>query len=302
MKKFYAFAAAAMVAVSANAQALYMTGASAAAEEGGLPAQWDPANPAEFEVVDGNFQLEVAGLSTFKISTVKGTYDETTGAAIWDEYNANALGCEYGNEQGVAVALEAGNDANIMCPWTGDWKVVVAGDLSTITLTTNTPAPDGIKLYLRGDMNSWDNIEGWEFEQLSDNVFRFVFGEGQAIAAGETFKIADGGWAKYNFGAGEDAMLLLEVDTEIFNGSNTNMTLEEECNGVCWFTFDGNWVAFSNDPDFVPEFAGNVGVNSVAASNGEAQYFNLQGVRVANPENGIFIVVKDGKSYKTVVK
>lgn len=301
MKKFYAFAAAALVAVSANAQALYMTGASAAAEEGGLPAQWDPANPAEFAIVDNNFELEVAGLSSFKISTVKGTYDAETGAAIWDEFNGNALTCVYPDEQGVAVDLEAG-DANIMCPWTGDWKVVVTGDYATITMTTTTPPPAGITLYLRGDMNGWDNIEGWEFEQVSDNVFKFVFGEDQAIALGETFKIADDSWAKYNFGAGEDAEVFLEVETEIFNGSNTNMTLEEECNGVCWFTLDGNYVAFSNDVDYVPDFAENVGVNTVAVSNGEAQYFNLQGVRVANPENGIYVVVKDGKATKAVVK
>ncbi len=35
--------------------------------------------------------------------------------------------------------------------------------------------------------------------------------------------------------------------------------------------------------------------------NAPAVYYNLQGVRVANPENGLFIVVKGGKSTKVVL-
>ena len=45
------------------------------------------------------------------------------------------------------------------------------------------------------------------------------------------------------------------------------------------------------------------GVATVAAeSNSEAVYYNLQGVRVANPEKGLYIMVKDGKSTKMLVK
>ncbi len=43
-----------------------------------------------------------------------------------------------------------------------------------------------------------------------------------------------------------------------------------------------------------------VSVASIAAANGEAVYFNLQGVRVANPENGLFIRVQNGKAVKVV--
>ena len=41
------------------------------------------------------------------------------------------------------------------------------------------------------------------------------------------------------------------------------------------------------------------GVDAVESdSNGDAIYYNLQGIRVANPVNGIFIEVKDGKAAK----
>lgn len=44
------------------------------------------------------------------------------------------------------------------------------------------------------------------------------------------------------------------------------------------------------------------GVDSIeAADEGEAEYFNLQGVKVANPEHGIFIKVQNGKAVKVIL-
>ena len=40
------------------------------------------------------------------------------------------------------------------------------------------------------------------------------------------------------------------------------------------------------------------GIAGIEAEDGEAVYFNLQGVRVQNPENGIFIRVQNGKATK----
>ena len=40
------------------------------------------------------------------------------------------------------------------------------------------------------------------------------------------------------------------------------------------------------------------GIAGIEAENGEAVYFNLQGVRVQNPENGVFIRVQNGKAVK----
>lgn len=308
MKKFFTLAAIAAVAMTASAQSLYMTGASSkTAEEGGLPANWAPSNPAEFAVVDGNYQITINGLQTFKISTAKSEVEGEWGDAETG-FNSGVLTCNYGKEAGAVVALEPGDGAspNINCPWEGDWTVVVAGDLSTITMTTTTPKPDddGIKLYFRGDMNGWGSPEEWMFEQVSDNVFKFVCGEGQQVGLGEAFKIADGTWTEYNFGAMEgEGAILLDVDTELNGGTDPgNLTLEEVWNGICWFTLEGNYVVFSNDVNFKPEWVGDTAVEEVEVAEGEAQYFTLQGVRVANPENGLYIVVKGNKAYKTILK
>ena len=40
------------------------------------------------------------------------------------------------------------------------------------------------------------------------------------------------------------------------------------------------------------------GVEGIAEDEGEAEYFTLQGVRVDEPEEGIYIVRKGGKSSK----
>ena len=44
------------------------------------------------------------------------------------------------------------------------------------------------------------------------------------------------------------------------------------------------------------------GVDEITVAEGEAQYYNMQGVRVANPENGMFIRVQNGKAQKVVIK
>ena len=45
----------------------------------------------------------------------------------------------------------------------------------------------------------------------------------------------------------------------------------------------------------------NAGISDVDADNTSAIYYNLQGIRVEHPENGIFIEVKDGKSRKVSI-
>ncbi len=46
----------------------------------------------------------------------------------------------------------------------------------------------------------------------------------------------------------------------------------------------------------------SAGINGVeVAEDGEAVYYNLQGVRVANPEKGLFIQVKGGKAGKVIL-
>lgn len=312
MKKIYALVAAAFVAMAANAQdgaPLYITGQSAAAEDGGFAKMWDVtaegATPMKY--ADGVYSVHVNGLSSFTISTVAN--------GSWDDWKAAAFTCKYGDVPGKAVELVSGGD-NILCPWLGEYDVVVSGDLKTITLTTNTPQPP-LEVFLRGDMNNWlndgatDTEEGkkWMFSTTDNKIFKLVLGEGMAIMPGETFKIADAGWAKFNYGS-DGETLAYDVEIPVFFNATENLSFAEadgEFTGVCYFqnADEANgiepMVYFSNDKDAECPFENQGGVAGVVVdSNSAAQYFNLQGVRVANPENGIFIVVKDGKATKIV--
>lgn len=316
MKKIYALAAVACMALAANAQngaPLYITGQSAGADKGGFTADWyvgegSADGVTQLEYADGVYKIHVNGLSSFTISTACGS---------WDEWQAEGVcyTCEYGDEPGVAKELTFGK-ANILTPWQGDYDVVVSGDLKTITLTTTTPQPP-VRVFLRGDMNGWLNDgatdtevgDSWLLTPSYENqIFHFVCGDDQVIAAGETFKIADAGWAKYNYGSDGEA-ILFDVETDVFFNAQSNITLEAEWSGALWaiFTKDFNQVLFSEDKEVACPEAWlelvNVGVAGIEAEdNAAAVYYNMQGVRVANPENGLYIVVKGDKATKVLVK
>ena len=55
----------------------------------------------------------------------------------------------------------------------------------------------------------------------------------------------------------------------------------------------GNYIVLLN---------GVSGVENVAAENAPVEYFNLQGVRVANPENGLFIRRQGNTISKVVIR
>ena len=85
------------------------------------------------------------------------------------------------------------------------------------------------------------------------------------------------------------------VEYSFFN----NYTLESVPAG----TYDVTIVVtiFNNAPSlYVIKYDKASGVEGVEAAAAEAEYFNLQGVRVANPENGVFIRVEGGKATKVV--
>ena len=71
-------------------------------------------------------------------------------------------------------------------------------------------------------------------------------------------------------------------------GKNWTSTLTEPAT----YTFDPEAMTLTIDK--------GSSVGTIVAEEGEAVYFNLQGVRVANPENGMYIRVVNGKAQKVV--
>ncbi len=289
MKKFYAFAAAAVAALSMNAQTLYICGA-------GDGLDWVPTAPMEVELVDGAYTFDIDNLTQFKISTAIGEPAEgdTDG---WNSYNAAAKTCVYTEDDlGSAVALEDG-DANIGTPWKGLYHIVVAGDLSTITMTTTTEKPTGFTpLYVRGAMNEWGAGDEWKFSTEDGITYTFVCQGETVIPAGIEFKIADADWDKYNFSAGG---IVTVDDYSYWFAGNDNSTMAEDFEGTITFKLPGEGETEAEVYFDTTELGA---VSAIEAENAPAEYFNLQGVRVANPENGLYIVRQGSKVTKQVIR
>ncbi|MDE6243402.1 MAG: hypothetical protein K2M14_05270, partial [Muribaculaceae bacterium] len=279
MKKFYAIAAAAMTALSMNAQ-LYVVGA-------GEGLAWEPTDPMVVELENGAYTFEINDLTQFQISTELGNWDTFNTA----KYMPTAALTE--ENLGTAVELALGGEGNISTPWKGDYKVVVAGDLSTITLTTDTPKPDpnaAKEIYLRGGMNEWGSPAEWMFSHKEGNDYYFVCKDATMIPAGTSLKIADADWNVYNYGANGP----ITIDDESWwNYNDQDSLMTEDFEGTVYITLPeeerGELTVLFKSGVFE-----NSAVETIAVANGEAEYFNLQGVRVANPAQGLYIVRQGG--------
>lgn len=297
MKKFYAFAAAVLAAVSMNAQngaPLYATGAAP------FDPAWAPESPASFDWDGTNYVMTLEKATSFKISTAFGD---------WDTFNASAL-CGEVTEANLGTAVSiAPSDGNINLPWEMDCTVTVAGDLSTITVVTSTPKPVGFpKLYVRGDVNGWDNIEGWEFETFDGVTYWFDVTGDKTFSAGDAFKFASAAWnTPFNYGLeGEE---VFPGDEDLIFNFNTNgnaMMGEDYAEGTIKVVVDADVPTNPATVTFYDEIVEHTqaGIAEVELDeNAPVEYFTIQGVKVAGElANGIYIAKQGNKVTKVLVK
>ena len=279
MKKIYALLAVAAMAMSANAT-IYVCG-------DGNDLAWSPDAPKVVEAVAGAYTFTATNCASMKISTAYGD---------WDTFNAAAVACTLNEENlGTEVAL-APSEGNIVLPWTGDWTIVVNEAVTTLKATTTTPKPTSIDLYVRGDMNNWGADDNWKFSTTDDpTVLTFNCDGDHTILAGQGFKIADGSWGQYNYGT-SDVIIPDEFGTE-WNYNGGNAMVESDFNGVIEFHVP----AVPQGPALVVFLESGAGVENIAIENAAKEYFNLQGVRVANPANGLYIVRQGNKVSKVML-
>lgn len=307
MKKLYTLLAVALTAASMSAQTLYFKGA-------GEGLSWEEGVDLAVNPENGVYTVKVNNLSEFKVSTFSSTggWDGETG------YNAGALyaaGLDKEENLGKAMPAEINGGFNNATPWAGDYTIVVAGNVAageaTITLTTTTPKPEGYTaIYLRGGMNNWlndatpEDMATWEMKTNDGKVYWFDCTGATVIPAGTEFKIADANWSAINYSAGDEIVPFDEPLPWTYNNP-TNGLMSEAYEGTIKLDLvDGPrkdalvtvYTTLSTDNPF-----GAV-ENVVVDSNATAEYFNLQGLRVANPENGLFIVRRGNTVSKVLVK
>lgn len=253
----------------------------------------------EYQAENNIVTFTIDNLSKFKVSVKESTE--------WDGDNGFNAGC-YGT--GVDSFVENGvyPEGQIMdivawgedqmLPYTATYTITVNYNDMTMSARAHTaPSAEAPAVYLRGDMNNWLNggaDSAWQFTyDNADNCYKFDCAN-TPIEEGVKFKIADMGWGNINFGYGEmDVPTYGEPIDLVFNGDDIQLT--SNFSGALIFKIEGTQYATLT---FVE--SGDNGVENILAAEGEAVYFNLQGVKVANPDKGIFVRVQNGKAEKVI--
>ncbi|MDE6558889.1 MAG: hypothetical protein K2K29_03275, partial [Muribaculaceae bacterium] len=194
----------------------------------------------------------------------------------------------------IEYPLEEG-DGIVVFDYTSPLTLVVNVTNKTVTATLSDPAPATINITVDGnsEIHRMNLVAGSEDEYMTTH--EITFAAGSCV----DFRIGD---KRYNpvFTIAPAA----EGDAEV-----VEFTLVE-----------------ANDTDPAPEWKGSdastpvnviingktltgkvgkdvqTGVAVIETTEGNAVYYNLQGVRVANPENGIYVKVQNGKAQKVTVK
>ncbi len=290
MKKFYTLALAAAMAVSASAANLYLVG-------NGEGLAWEPEAPLVIESANGVFSFDLKNCEQFKMSTEIGP---------WDVFNTGALFADISEESaiGQALPLENNPDPNISLPWFGDWHVEIPENYATITITNLSAKPSGFtKVYIRGAVNDWGAPDDWELKTSDGIVYWFNCEGDHTLPVGE-FKIADANWGSINYGGGGE--VIPDYSAVEWNYNANNSVIGEEYTGTIKFELSNgprNPAPVTLYPEIVEWEGFGSGVEeSIVAGNEATVYYNLQGIRVENPQNGLFIARQGNKATKVLVK
>ncbi|MDE6835409.1 MAG: hypothetical protein K2J03_00445, partial [Muribaculaceae bacterium] len=139
-----------------------------------------------------------------------------------------------------------------------------------------------------------------------------IFGD-PLLSSEDMTKNDDGNWvlsniedATGNFGIKQVSDLTGGQSGWYASAGDTTVTLGSEMacvlNGKNFAIEEGTYTFTFNPETLVLVVTGKTsGVSAIEAEDAEAIYFNLQGVKVANPENGLYIKVVNGKSQKVMI-
>ena len=277
---------------------------------------WDPTNAFALTTKDrenGLYEGEVAiggemgtsfGYFSFCTSVSSSSSDWS---GVGTRYGATTS--DFPIEIGVAAELTSGENSFKVTEGTYNFSVNLKD--MTVTLTSNgTPEPTYPEtLYLIGNANGWNiNDDSLEFTNEGDGIFTLE---------GVSMEPADGSESSYftlytelgdfdanYYGAPQanEADGNFKVDSEFTVKEEVELPIAK--NKVSWIVAKGTYditVNFEDMMMILVRTSIETGITNISADeNAPVEYFNLQGVRVANPENGIFIVRQGSKVTKVI--
>lgn len=278
MKKFYLLLTALFVAVAANAADWYLIGAFNG---------WALADPAAkfTEKSAGVYELEMAELSTnFKINS--GTWADEFGAASGKV------------ELGVPFALAGSGSGNInfldMDAITNA-KLVLNTNDKTLLVTGQKKVVEKVWYIcgIGGNYEVWGD-KTYEFSKTeTEGIYKIIALDITTGTSG--FKISTANWAE-QYGAADPS-------ASIQYGQFSAVLGEVSFGGDVPIGLTGKWDVTWDYNNLTVSFKQNTGVEEIEFDANEAiEYFNLQGVRVENPANGLYIAKQGDKIAKVLVK
>lgn len=170
-------------------------------------------------------------------------------------------------------------------------------NLNEQTIVVSGNAGGEAHWYIAGINGVFELTEEWELFPVEgqDGVFQGVI---EVVEQSGEFKISDTGWAhELGTNTPEEVfitpdILSIVLDDVVGEGGNVPYELVE---GIYTVTFDYNEYTLTFS-------AGDDAVDAIFMdSNAKAEYYNLHGMKVANPDKGIFIKVVNGKALKVVM-
>lgn len=289
MKKIFTLACAAIAAISFNANA---------ADIWAMPGTYNGWS------LENNLFEEVDGVLTQKIAEIKGDFKVvkyTDEVKNWDiAWGVAAAGDIVEANKDVALTFK-GENANLPAGKVlkNVTVTIVPGADNALTIKF---APESIEdeqeaWYLVGEAPlEWNFNDNTIMTKAGDNVYTKTVDA--ATADKFTFKVdKNGAWSNcYVLPEGVEAVELgQEYELVGPADSPNNMHIAADWTNVTvTVTIDGEKVKMVCT-------AGEGAIEAIEADNTPAIYFNLMGQRVANPENGVFVRVQNGKATKVIL-
>ncbi len=273
---------------------------------------WTPGTSVQMSCADGVYSvegLEFEAGGNFALSTVQ--------SDDWDAVNAARYGFATDNAvatDGETMAIVKGQGA-IQVPSEGVYTVTVSLEAMTVTVTRtgDLPVEYPAVIYVIGNLKagSWMPNVGTELEMSEEGVYTGTFevvaqADGYAYFSFATALGNDGNdWSTLNasvrYGAtSKDELLEKNVAATIVGDMSGNPNAWKiEATGETTVTATVSLVDMTVTIDHVPTGIENI---EAAGSSVDAVYYNLQGMKVANPTAGEVYIVRRGNTVSKEVK
>ena len=242
---------------------------------------------ATFKIGDVTYFVVPMSLDGAARSAAIGVYDETgkLHATLVPEGVATGMG------QMGSIAVEAINEDAVAI-----YRFIPGVIAAKYTFALAEEVEYPAELYIVGFDNNWDPANPTVIP-MSDEAGIYT---ATLEFSSNTFKFSEakGDWDTFNAKAiciANDATVELNQATALYKYADTNCTANVEAGKE--YTVEINLV---DNTITIKEGSGVEGIE--ANDNVPAVYYNLQGVKVANPENGVFIKVQGNKASKVLVK